>query len=264
MATESPLRFIENNGADSWLLDEDTSEFASTSNLVSEELGLLLKGQKYHGSKNVNGLSRSGSAPPSMEGSRAAFDILRNQTADLGVSLENLSNAVQNCGSEEQLRAHPTYLAYYCANVNLNPRLPPPLISRENRHLMQHIGGFGDNRRMPSFDDNSKSSILSSRPALPTHNEEPEDDRSPTAEYSDWTDKKTVIFPGHSTHVQGRHMYPTDLVQVVSVAGKNECLKFKIVFLYCVSSHHTLSFVSNACRRLNLRAGFSFLCDLVN
>ncbi|CAL9088057.1 unnamed protein product [Musa textilis] len=213
MATESPLRFIENNGADSWLLDEDTSEFASTSNLVSEELGLLLKGQKFHGSKNVNGLSRSGSAPPSMEGSRAAFDILRNQTADLGVSLENLSNAVQNCGSEEQLRAHPAYLAYYCANVNLNPRLPPPLISRENRHLMQHIGGFGDNRRMPSFDDNSKPSFLFSRPALSTHNEEPEDDRSPTAESSDWTDKKTDIFPGHSTPVQGCHMYPTDLVQ---------------------------------------------------
>ncbi|RWW40529.1 hypothetical protein BHE74_00054057, partial [Ensete ventricosum] len=213
MATESPLRFIENNGADSWILDEDSSEFASTSNLVSEELGLLLKGQKYHGSKNINGLSRSGSAPPSMEGSRAAFDILRNPTADLGVSLENLSNAVQNCGSEEQLRAHPAYLAYYCANVNLNPRLPPPLISRENRHLMQHIGGFGDNRRMPSFDDNSKSSFLFSRPVLSTHNEEPEDDRSPTAESSDWTDKKTVFFPGHSTPVQGRNMYPTDLVQ---------------------------------------------------
>lgn len=217
MATESPLRLVGSNGAGNWPLNKNSSEFASSSNLVSEELGLLLKGQRFHRTKNITGLSRSGSAPPSMEGSRAAFDILKGQTADLDGSLENLSNAAQNCKSEEQLRAHPAYLAYYCANVNLNPRLPPPLISRENRHLMQHIGGFGDNRRMPSFDDTSKASFFISRSALSTHNEEPEDERSPRMEYSDWTDKQADVVPGHFTPSQGWHMNLIDLVEVSSL-----------------------------------------------
>ncbi|RWW80026.1 hypothetical protein BHE74_00011685 [Ensete ventricosum] len=198
MATENPLRFIGNNGAGNWTL-KDTSQFASSDNIVSEELGSLLKGQMFHGNKSITGLSRSGSAPPSMEGSRAAFDILEDLTADVDGSLENLSNAAQNCNSEEQLRAHPAYLAYYCANVNLNPRLPPPLISRENRHLMQHNSGFEDNRRMPSFDDSNKASFFVSRPALSTHDEEPEDDRSPRVEHSDWIDKKADVVSGHFT-----------------------------------------------------------------
>ncbi|WOK94999.1 hypothetical protein Cni_G03704 [Canna indica] len=212
MATENPLRFIGSNGAGNWSLNKDTSKFASSSNLVSEELGLLLEGQNYHGNKSISGLSRSGSAPPSMEGSRAAIDILKGQTADLDGSLENLNNAAQSCNSEEQLRAHPAYLAYYCANVNLNPRLPPPLTSRENRHLMHHIGGFSDNRRMPSFDDSSKASLFLSRPVLSTHNEEPEDDKSPRMESSDWMDKKADVVPVYFIP-SGQHMNPVDLVQ---------------------------------------------------
>ncbi|XP_064991153.1 pumilio homolog 5-like [Musa acuminata AAA Group] len=211
MATENPLRFIGSNSPGNWPLTKDTSKFASSSNLAPEELGLLYEGQRYHGNKNTSGLSRSGSAPPSMEGSLAAFDIMKGQTVDLDGSLENLSNAAQNCKSEEQLRAHPAYLAYYCTNVNLNPRLPPPLMSRENRHLMQHIGGLGDNRRMPSFDVTSNASFFISLSALSTHNEEPEDDRSPRIESSDLTDKKTDVVPGPLS--PGWHVNPIDLGQ---------------------------------------------------
>nr|XP_018673493.1 PREDICTED: pumilio homolog 5-like isoform X3 [Musa acuminata subsp. malaccensis] len=209
MATENPLRFIGSNSPGNWPLTKDTSKFASSSNLAPEELGLLYEGQRYHGNKNTSGLSRSGSAPPSMEGSLAAFDIMKGQTVDLDGSLENLSNAAQNCKSEEQLRAHPAYLAYYCTNGNLNPRLPPPLMSRETRHLMQHIGGLGDNRRMPSFDVTSNASFFISLSALSTHNEEPEDDRSPRIESSDLTDKKTDVVPGPLS--PGWHVNPIDL-----------------------------------------------------
>ncbi|XP_065042461.1 pumilio homolog 5-like isoform X2 [Musa acuminata AAA Group] len=211
MATENPLRFIGSNSPGNWPLTKGTSKFASSSNLAPEELGLLYEGQRYHGNKNTSGLSRSGSAPPSMEGSLAAFDIMKGQTVDLDGSLENLSNAAQNCKSEEQLRAHPAYLAYYCTNVNLNPRLPPPLVSRENRHLMQHIGGLGNNRRMPSFDVTSNASFFISLSALSTHNEEPEDDRSPRIESSDLTDKKTDVVPGPLS--PGWHVNPIDLGQ---------------------------------------------------
>ncbi|XP_018676852.2 pumilio homolog 5 isoform X1 [Musa acuminata AAA Group] len=213
MATENPLRFIGNNGAGNWTLNKDTSQFASSDNIVSEELGSLLKGQRFHGNNSITGLSRSGSAPPSMEGSRAAFDILEDRTADLDGSLENLSNAAQNCNSEEQLCAHPAYLAYYCSNVNLNPRLPPPLISRENRHLMQHNSGFEDNRRMPSFDDSNKASFFVSRPALSTHDEEPEDDRSPRVEHTDWM--KADVVSGHFTPSPG-HLAQKDFPQTSS------------------------------------------------
>ncbi|XP_074557668.1 pumilio homolog 5-like [Curcuma longa] len=174
MATESPLRFVGNSGAGSWLLCKDTPGIASTST-SSEELGLLLKGQRYNGTKSNTGLSRSGSAPPSMEGSRIAFDILQTLTDRFDVNLDGL----QNCKSEEELRAHPGYLAYYCKNVNLNPRLPSPLISRESRHLMQQIGSIGNNEKILSFDESSNSILSISQHALSTHNEEPEDDRSP-------------------------------------------------------------------------------------
>ncbi|XP_074560713.1 pumilio homolog 5-like [Curcuma longa] len=205
MATENPLRFIGNNGAGNWALGKDPSEFSSSGNLVSEDLGPLLEGQKYHGNKGINGLSRSGSAPPSIEGSCAAFDILKGQIADLDGGLENLNDEAQNCNSEEELRAHPSYLAYYCANVNLKPRLPQPLISRENRHMMQQIGGIGQSRRLPSFDDN--------RPALCTHDEEPEDDRAPRIEPRNWVDKKADILPFIFSDSEEQHNNPVDLVK---------------------------------------------------
>ncbi|XP_042449440.1 pumilio homolog 5-like [Zingiber officinale] len=213
MATENPLRFIGNTGAGNWALDKDPSEFTSSGNLISEDLGPLLEGQRYLGGNGINGLSRSGSAPPSIEGSRAAFDILKGQIADVDGSLENLNNAAQNCNSEEELRAHPAYLAYYCANVNLQPRLPQPLISRENRHMMQQIGKIGQSRRLPLFDDNSKTSFFGSRPVLSTHNEESEDDRSPRIEPRKSVDKKADVLPFNFSLSEGQHNAMVDSVE---------------------------------------------------
>ena len=95
--------------------------------------------------------NRSGSAPPSMEGSFAAIRNLMTPQNNLNSSLASLSSAIENSESEEQLRSDPAYFAYYCSNVNLNPRLPPPLISRENQRLVRHVGGFGNNWRLTPF-----------------------------------------------------------------------------------------------------------------
>ncbi|MCD7452356.1 hypothetical protein HAX54_016284 [Datura stramonium] len=45
--------------------------------------------------------------------------------------------------SEEQLRSDPAYIAYYYSNVNLNPRLPPPLLSKEDWRFTQRLQGAG-------------------------------------------------------------------------------------------------------------------------
>ncbi|MDD0148670.1 hypothetical protein PSY31_23575, partial [Shigella flexneri] len=54
--------------------------------------------------------------------------------------------------SEEDLRADPAYLSYYYSNVNLNPRLPPPLLSREDWRSTQGFRGgssaIGDRRKV--------------------------------------------------------------------------------------------------------------------
>ncbi|KAJ7979427.1 Pumilio-like 5 [Quillaja saponaria] len=146
MATESPIR-----------ISEAATFAASSGNMATEELGLLLKGHRFSGSERDVVPNRSGSAPPSMEGSFVAIqNLLAQQNSNMNTSLETLTRAIQNCESEEQLRADPAYLAYYCSNVNLNPRLPPPLISWEKRRLVRHIDSFSNNRGLSSIDDSSK------------------------------------------------------------------------------------------------------------
>lgn len=169
MATESPIRLIETNG-----------NWPSSTNMATEDLGFLLKTQRFQGNNRRDSVpNRSGSAPPSMEGSFAAIENL--------ISQQNFtSNAVDSYESEEQLRADPAYFTYYWSNVNLNPRLPPPIISGENRRLIRHIGSTGNGLRLTSFDDISNGSIRVRLGNLPTHKEESEDDRSPHQGTNEW------------------------------------------------------------------------------
>ncbi|KAH7548125.1 hypothetical protein JRO89_XS14G0071000 [Xanthoceras sorbifolium] len=86
---------------------------------------------------------RSGSAPPTVEGSLSSIGGLFKKISD------------NNGGflSEEELRADPAYVNYYYSNVNLNPRLPPPLLSKEDWRFTQRlrgsgeVGGIGDRRK---------------------------------------------------------------------------------------------------------------------
>ncbi|KAK1434818.1 hypothetical protein QVD17_00572 [Tagetes erecta] len=149
MATESPIRIMEASGK--W-----------ASNGTFEDLGLVIKGQNFQENQTNSGPNRSGSAPPSMEGSFAAIENLISRHKIAGNATE----------SEEQLRADPSYIAYYSANVKINPRLPPPLISDQNRHLVRNVATAVNNQRFSLFDDSTRLTQSN----LSTHKEELDDD----------------------------------------------------------------------------------------
>lgn len=107
---------------------------------------------------------RSGSAPPTVEGSLSAVGSL------FGVQPEQIVNSSNNNGSilsEEEIRSHPAYLQYYYSHEHLNPRLPPPLLSKEDWRVAQRfqaggsrIGSFGDWGKK-NIDDGDGSSMYS-------------------------------------------------------------------------------------------------------
>ncbi|EEF48717.1 pumilio, putative [Ricinus communis] len=209
MATESPMRIVESGGVRKWPSSKDAAIFGSPSNhMTAENLGLLVKEHRFHRDQTDTVPSRSGSAPPSMEGSFAAIGkLLAQQNFSMSSSLKSLSSAIENYESEEQLLSDPAYLAYYNSNINLNPRLPPPLLSRESHRLARHIGGLG-NKWRPSVDDGGNKSIQLS--TLSIHEEEPGDEKSPT-EASDNTSVR--IHGQNAILLAGRHKSLVDLIQ---------------------------------------------------
>eukprot|EP00249_Psilotum_nudum_P021886 c28290_g2_i2 orf=922-4299(-) len=188
MATENPMRIITGDGMRTGLgtlgdgICPPGGASASSHEGVAQELGLLLRRHSRHESvlsRHETVPYRSGSAPPSVEGSLAAMGGLfadHPSSANLGGRISNSSSgdAIDIVESEQELRSDPAYLAYYYSHINLNPRLPPPLISRENYRFAHRLGGVGDKRKPWSFDDSSSKSLFSSQPVLPTHKEEPE------------------------------------------------------------------------------------------
>uniref|UniRef100_A0A7I4DEK1 PUM-HD domain-containing protein n=1 Tax=Physcomitrium patens TaxID=3218 RepID=A0A7I4DEK1_PHYPA len=172
------------------------------------ELGRLLKGRtRFDNILNSGHVpQRSGSAPPSVEGSLAAMGgLLDMPTSHKGGRGANVQSGEEDVlDAEEAQRADPKYLVYYYSNINLNPRLPPPLISWNNYRLAQRLqsgmgaAGFGDKKKLRSMDDSSSRSLFSSQPLLPTHREEPEvpeEDNSPMEALartvsSDWAERE--------------------------------------------------------------------------
>ncbi|KAJ0264549.1 Pumilio 5 [Hirschfeldia incana] len=193
MTTQSAMRMVEGDHVKSWQASSrDTTGIFGSHDMAVEDLRFLMERNRLDsgdGGADHRGKmpSRSGSAPPSMEGSVAALrNLLKQQEGSSGSTSnsEVFSRAIESYGSEEEIRSDPAYVAYYLSNINLNPRLPPPLISRENQHLLRHFGGVGDGDNLSpagSWDDmgvRSSSSLLASRTALSTHREEPEDEGS--------------------------------------------------------------------------------------
>ncbi|KAK8928622.1 hypothetical protein KSP39_PZI017497 [Platanthera zijinensis] len=189
MATEVPVRLTGSTGVRNW---------PATS---------------FSGNQMFTVPSRSGSAPPSMEGSSIAILGLRgHQRSELDAILENLSIGFESCQSEEQLRADPAYVAYYYSNVNLNPRIPPPLVSQESRRLAHHVG---DSWRIPSLDDGNKIMLRTSRCTPPTLKEEHQDDRSPRPEFNnDMVHSNSGSVSGQSkSPFPGHYKSIVDLIQ---------------------------------------------------
>nr|CAD1817649.1 unnamed protein product [Ananas comosus var. bracteatus] len=117
MATESPVSMVSEIGARSMVGSGGGEGFAG------EDLEAELT------------MYRSGSAPPTVEGSLTAVG---GASSGFGFA------------SEEEIRSDPDYVSYYYTHVKLNPRLPPPTLSKEEWVSTKRVvGGIGD-RRKPS------------------------------------------------------------------------------------------------------------------
>ncbi|XP_044505513.1 pumilio homolog 2-like isoform X2 [Mangifera indica] len=161
---------------------------------LEKEIGLLLREQRSRQESDDRerelNLCRSGSAPPTVEGSLSAFGGLyggafgANSTSFLEFSRGKLGNNNNGFSSEEELRSDPAYLSYYYSNVNLNPRLPPPLLSKEDWRFAQRLrgessvlGGMGDRRKVNIGPDNGgggSRSLFSMPPGFDSRKQESE------------------------------------------------------------------------------------------
>ncbi|CAK9135643.1 unnamed protein product [Ilex paraguariensis] len=127
MITDSYSKMMSDIGVRSML---------QSSNDYGDEVGLLLREQRRQqeisGRERELSMYRSGSAPPTVEGSLSAVGGLFGNGGGDFVGI-----------SEEELRSDPAYISYYYSNVNLNPRLPPPLLSKEDWRFAQRLQGSG-------------------------------------------------------------------------------------------------------------------------
>jgi len=118
---------------------------------------------------------RSGSAPPTVEGSVSAVgSLFRNPDF---IEIDGISN-INGGLSEDEIRLHPAYLSYYYSHENVNPRLPPPLMSKEDWRVAQRfqiggssLGGIGDWRKK-LVNDGDSSSLFSMQPGLSVQQDE--------------------------------------------------------------------------------------------
>ncbi|XP_020209936.2 pumilio homolog 2-like, partial [Cajanus cajan] len=155
---------------------------------------------------------RSGSAPPTVEGSLSAVGGLfggggssgaASTGENAGFSEFRRTKDVNGIASEEELRSDPAYLSYYYSNVNLNPRLPPPLLSKEDWRFQQRLkggasvlGGIGDRRKVNKPDDNGGRSLFSSPPGFNMRKQENEVDNEKTRGSAEWGGDGLIGLPG--------------------------------------------------------------------
>lgn len=114
------MTMVERSQTSKWLSSKDISTFGSSmKNKATEELDIFLKGHKFS-QRQANFIpSRSGSAPPSMEGSVAAVgNMLPVKDCSLISNPDSLGNALEDHKSEGKL-----FDPSYVANCSLEPNL---------------------------------------------------------------------------------------------------------------------------------------------
>ncbi|PWA74058.1 nucleic acid binding NABP, Armadillo-type fold protein [Artemisia annua] len=157
-------------------------------------------------------MHRSGSAPPTVEGSLSAVGSLyRNNDLD---HVDN-GNSISTSGvlTEEELRSHPMYLSYYYAHGNFNPRLPPPLLSKEDWRVAQRfqVGGGSSSsegtkdwwKKELGNDSGNSSSLFSMQPDLGVHK----------GTESEWVTKSDGLIGLPSPSMGGRRKSFADILQ---------------------------------------------------
>ncbi|MED6169902.1 hypothetical protein PIB30_025467 [Stylosanthes scabra] len=191
---------------------------------LEKEIGMLLREQRRqeaHDRERELNLYRSGSAPPTVEGSLSAVGglfggggtsggaVAAGAGAGVGsasaAAFSEFSGAKNDNGfsSEEEMRSDPAYLSYYYSNVNLNPRLPPPLLSKEDWRFTQRLkggasalGGIGDRRKVNRTEDNGGRSLLATPPGFNLKKQENEVDNEKMRGSSEWGGDGLIGLPG--------------------------------------------------------------------
>ncbi|KAK9123935.1 hypothetical protein Sjap_013537 [Stephania japonica] len=148
MVVEDSLKMMSEMGMRPMLGREEGS--------YGEDLGGLMRREEWSDRERELSIYRSGSAPPTVEGSLTAVNGL-------------LGHLGESSMSEEEIRSDPAYVSYYYSNGNLNPRLPPPLLSKEDwrRKGSRVEGGGGGGSR----------SLFSLQPGFGAEKEESEIDQ---------------------------------------------------------------------------------------
>ncbi|KAI4334550.1 hypothetical protein L6164_019229 [Bauhinia variegata] len=173
---------------------------------LETEIGMLLREQRRQEAddheRELN-LYRSGSAPPTVEGSLSAVGGLFGGGSSVSFSELPMSKNGNGFASEEELRSDPAYLSYYYSNVNLNPRLPPPLLSKEDWRFTQRLkggasmlGGIGDRRKVNRTDDNGGRSLFSTPPGFSMRKQESEVENEKMRASPEWGGDGLIGLPG--------------------------------------------------------------------
>lgn len=207
---------------------------------LGKELGLLLqRRQEANDLERELSLYRSGSAPPTVEGSLSAVGGLFGQGPGADVTHSDFSKNSKGLVSEEELRSDPAYINYYYSNVNLNPRLPPPLLSKEDWRFQQRLqggssalGGIGDRRKLNRSDEggNSSRSMYSMQTGFNVLKEESKRDSRQSKAGAEWGGDGLIGLPGLGL---GRQKSLAEIIQVIF------CFSLSIMFLMaCVFNHY--------------------------
>ncbi|KAI3470487.1 hypothetical protein Pfo_027150 [Paulownia fortunei] len=145
----------------------------SNASLQSELESLLLRQQRNRRlvleREREWDINRSGSAPPTVEGALGAAGSLfmyPDFVKFYGSGSSSNNSASIGVLTEEEIRSHPAYLEYYYSHENLNPRLPPPSLSKEDWRVAQRVRAAGFGLGVNLIDNGGSSSLFSMQPGL--------------------------------------------------------------------------------------------------
>lgn len=181
----------------------------------NEELGRLMKERPTESSDRERELSRlrSGSAPPIVQGSLGASFFDGNGGGEF---------------SEEEQRSDPNYSSYYYQNVNLNPRLPPPMDNPSAGRLQGPTRGslaVGDRRRVNQIGSRNGGgggeSLFSMQPGFSLKEEH-------ISQGNEWSSDGFIGFAGLG--LGSRQKSVADMMQV-----ENQVLKIVFFFFFFLS-----------------------------
>lgn len=210
---------------------------------LEKEIGMLLREQRRQDvddhERELNRY-RSGSAPPTVEGSLNAVGGLFGGGSGGGLagpfSEFPGANHENDFASEEELRSDPAYLQYYYSNVNLNPRLPPPLLSKEDWRSAQRasvLGGIGDRRKVNRVDDSGARSLFATPPGFNSRKSESEaeNEKMRGSASAEWGGDGLIGLPG-----LGLGSKQKSLAEIFQVACFFHCVLFLAPSLFSIYS----------------------------